>query len=78
MANAPPPDAFQLREMYRCGRVSVWDDGEPEGTHGGGGDDVGVPCAVGDLDVVVAVLLLALLAKDMAARAQPRATARAR
>lgn len=77
MAKAPPPDAFQLREMYRCGRVSAQAHGERAGTDGGGGDDVGVPCAVGDLYVVVPVLLLALLAKDMAARPQPGATARA-
>lgn len=72
MANAPPPDAFQLREMYRCGRVSARAEGERGGTDGGGGDDVGVPCAVCDLYVVVPVLLLALLAKDMSARSQLR------
>ena len=36
--------------------------------YGGGGDDIRVPCAVRHLDVVEPVLLLALLAKDMAAR----------
>ena len=41
---------------------------EMRGAYGGGGDDVGVPCAIGDLDVVEPILLLALLAKDMAAR----------
>ena len=41
---------------------------EMRGAYGGGGDNVGVPRAVGDLDVVEPILLLALLAKDMAAR----------
>ena len=46
---------------------------EMRGAYGGGGDDVGVPCAVGDLDVVETILLLALLAKDMAARSSAAA-----
>ena len=40
--------------------------GEWVGTHGGGGDDIGVPSAIGDFNVVKAVLLLSVLAKDVA------------
>ena len=37
-----------------------------EATYRGGGDEVGVPGTVGNLHVVDAILLLALLAKDVA------------
>ena len=40
--------------------------GELVDTHGGGGNDIGVPSAVSDFDVVKSVLLLSVLAKDVA------------
>ena len=75
MANAPPPEAFQLTLMYLCaGPVQVssgrslrgsWADWD---THSGGSDEVCVPCAIGDLDILVAVLFLARLSEDVTAR----------
>ena len=40
--------------------------GEVVDTHGGGGDDIGVPSAISDFNVVKAVLFLSVLAEDVA------------
>lgn len=66
IANAPPPDAFQFTLIYFCGTsvsgyVSVVD-----GTYCRCRDEVRVPGAAGHLHVLDPVLLLGVLAKDMA------------
>ena len=53
MANAPPPDAFQLTLMYFYNALSIQSGvNAGAGTHSRAGNEICVPSAVGEPDVV--------------------------
>lgn len=68
MANAPPPDAFQLMLRYCWWRCQCSITGIESETYGRRCDVVCVPCAVCDFQILDAVLFLAWLAKDVTSR----------
>lgn len=58
MAKAPPPDAFQFTLMYSYRTISmiaiIYDKIR---VHPRSRDDIGIPSAVGDFDILQSVLL---------------------
>jgi hypothetical protein len=68
MANAPPPDAFQLTLIYRySARSDTLCHRDRSGrAYPRGRDDIGIPSTVGHLHIFDTMLFLARLSKDMA------------
>jgi hypothetical protein len=67
IAKAPPPEAFQLMLRYSCPRLSERVGySVPGKIHPRCRDNIGVPGAVGNLDILYSVFSLCRLTEDMA------------